>query len=96
MIPTKHNLAADIADRFHGPNRDSSKHNTAAVVATLLEPLYQEILDLRTKNSLLTTMKDHLTAMEERQRSLANELRAQLEQLRADAKDRAIERDLSS
>lgn len=75
--PTKHNLAADIADRIRGMQADSSTNN-ATVITNLLDPVYQALFDAELKIGLLKAQRDNLVRMEENQRMLANRLREQI------------------
>ena len=75
--PTKHNLAADLADRIPGMNLDS-KMNNATVIESLVDPVYRALQEAQLEITMLKSQRDHLTRMEEEQRMLANQFREQL------------------
>ena len=75
--PTKHNLAADLADRIPGMQADS-KMNNATVIESLVDPVYRALQEAQLEITMLKSQRDHLTRMEEEQRMLANQFREQL------------------
>ncbi|HEU4345905.1 MAG TPA: hypothetical protein VFU31_30505 [Candidatus Binatia bacterium] len=80
--PSKHNLAADIADRIHGMNLDS-KINNATVIETLVSPVYEALHNAQLKIGLLKLQRDNLVRMEEEQRMRANLLRKKVDDFEA-------------
>ena len=78
--PTKHNLAADLADRIPGMKADS-KMNNATVIESLVDPVYRALHEAQIQITMLKSQRDHLVACEERQRMLAEQFREQIGQV---------------